>query len=177
MTDAAPPVKAMTQLKSDCSRCAALCCIAYPAEEGPGFAASKQAGEPCPNLDQCGLCTIYHRRVETGFGGCEQYECFGAGQRVVQDVFKGRTWIDDPAILSPMLETFLIVRKAHELLFLVERARTSGRDLPELDPLQSTVESIAARPETRDARQLLARCEATLKALFERIGKAAFLKE
>ena len=36
--------------RSDCTRCAALCCIAYPSEDMPGFAAAKEAGQPCPKL-------------------------------------------------------------------------------------------------------------------------------
>ena len=30
--------------RSDCTRCAALCCIAYPSQDMPGFAAAKDAG-------------------------------------------------------------------------------------------------------------------------------------
>ena len=49
---------------SDCTRCAALCCIAYPSENMPGFAAAKEAGQPCPKLGHDGLCTIYADRAE-----------------------------------------------------------------------------------------------------------------
>lgn len=114
---------AAIEMKSDCSRCAALCCIAYPSDDMPGFSASKEAGEPCPKLDRCGLCTIYETRKEEGFAGCIGYECFGAGQHVVQTFFDGQDWRNDPALLVPMVDTFLAMRPVSDLLFLIDRAR------------------------------------------------------
>ena len=62
------------ETRSDCSRCAALCCIAYPSEEMPGFSAAKQAGQACPKLGSDGLCTIYTRRAEDGSSPTPQGE-------------------------------------------------------------------------------------------------------
>ena len=61
--------------RSDCTRCAALCCIAYPSQDMPGFAAAKDAGEACPKLANDGQCTIYANRADQGFAGCIRFEC------------------------------------------------------------------------------------------------------
>ncbi|HSG35625.1 MAG TPA: hypothetical protein VLA37_13915 [Sphingomonadaceae bacterium] len=144
--------------RSDCSRCAALCCIAYPAEEMPGFSASKNAGEPCPKLDACGRCTIYDRREEEGFAGCIQYECFGAGQHVVQHLFGGKDWRDDPALLEPMIESFLAVRKACDLLFIVDYARehcaSPGRESLLHDAETALIEFASTREGAADPARL-----------------------
>ena len=161
--------------RSDCSRCAALCCIAYPAEKSPGFAASKRAGEACPKLDRAGKCTIYGRRTEQGFSGCLEYECFGAGQHVVQELFGGRDWRDDPALLSPMLECFLTVRKACDLLYLIDYARERGvpdRELATLAALEEELVAIAGTREAPGSHAVLDRIERHLRSLFAGFDRA-----
>src|SRR4051812_36202704 len=81
-----------TLLRADCERCAALCCVA------PGFAASvefaitKRPGQPCPNLGDGFRCTIHEQLADRGFPGCVAFDCFGAGQQVVQVTYGGRNW-------------------------------------------------------------------------------------
>jgi len=153
-------------LRSDCSRCAALCCIAFAAEEMPGFAASKNAGEPCPNLDHCGACRIYTHRSESGFAGCIAFECFGAGQFVTQTDFGGRDWRQDPALLAPMTDAFLAVRRLFELNYLVDHARNTAalneQSRSELDAIGGEVEALA---KSRDAAALRT-LEARLRAVY-----------
>ncbi len=136
-------------LRPDCARCAALCCIAFAAEKSPAFNADKAAGELCPNLDTCGKCKIYDERLDRGFGGCIQYDCLGAGQRVVQQHFAGRTWVDDPDLLTPTLAAFALMRLVHDLASLLVTAgqadlspddrATLERLLAELDAVADTV--------------------------------------
>jgi hypothetical protein len=109
-------------LRADCERCAALCCVALAFDRSSSFAIDKAAGSPCPNLDNCGCCNIHSSRAELGFSGCTRYDCLGAGQRVVQKFFDGRSWLEDGELLAPMLDVFFVARIAHEHLKLLESA-------------------------------------------------------
>lgn len=109
-------------LRADCARCAALCCVALAFDRSEHFAADKEAGVACPNLEGH-RCGIHARLDQEGFGGCARYDCGGAGQRVVQEIFGGRSWRDQPSLLAPMLHAFRVMRQAHERLSLLEAAR------------------------------------------------------
>ncbi len=164
------------QTRSDCSRCAALCCIAYPADKMPGFSASKEAGEPCPNLDACGLCRIYERRAEEGFSGCIAFECFGAGQHVVQHLFEGRDWREDPALLRPMVDTFLAMRPVSDLLFLVRHAGTldlTENEAEDVSRIGLELAEIASSREKLGDAAAIARLEKRLREVFADVGRRA----
>ncbi|MDF2231043.1 hypothetical protein P2H44_00600 [Albimonas sp. CAU 1670] len=105
----------------DCGACAALCCVALAFDRSPLFAFDKPAGEPCRHLSGH-ACRIHPRLEAEGFGGCVRYDCLGAGQRVVQQVFAGRSWREDPALLAPMMEAFRALRRARELSQLLDAA-------------------------------------------------------
>jgi hypothetical protein len=109
-------------LRADCARCAGLCCVALAFDRSPLFAIHKAAGEPCPNLEPRGRCRIHADRERAGFAGCVAYDCLGAGQRVVQEVFAGRSWRDDAALMAPMLRAFQVMREVHGLLVLLHQA-------------------------------------------------------
>lgn len=104
-------------LSSDCSSCAALCCIALHLDAGESFAINKDAGVPCPNLrtDDFG-CAIHGKLAQEGYSGCVRYECLGAGQRTIQEIYKGETWHSRPELLGSMMESFRILRRLHEAL-------------------------------------------------------------
>ncbi|MCH2488257.1 MAG: hypothetical protein MK010_11030 [Erythrobacter sp.] len=161
---------AAVETRADCTRCAALCCIAYPSDDMPGFSARKQAGEPCPKLAKNGLCTIYDRRAQEGFAGCIRYECFGAGQHVVETLFEGRDWRDDPAILKPMIESFLAMRPVSDLLFLARRLQARGGDAADI---VERLEAIASSRENLIVADGLASCERDLRALYRALGPEA----
>ena len=117
----------MTQLPSftaECSACAALCCVAMAFDRGEEFAIDKPARTPCPNLTADFSCSIHHALESKGFGGCARYDCLGAGQRVTQDLFFGRNWRDDPALLAPMATAFAALRQVHRDLELLLAARS-----------------------------------------------------
>ena len=114
------------ETRSDCTRCAALCCIAFPSETMEGFAASKERGEACPRLRPDGSCSIYDRRKEEGFAGCVGFECFGAGQYVTQLHGGNSEWRADPELLARMVDSFLDIRRAFELLWLAGHAKQSA---------------------------------------------------
>jgi hypothetical protein len=76
-------------LRADCSRCAGLCCVvpAFYATQGFGF--DKPAHTPCIHLTSAGRCSIHSERAARGFPGCVHFDCYGAGQRVTQEVLEG----------------------------------------------------------------------------------------
>lgn len=111
-----------TELSADCSRCAALCCVFLAIDRGSKFALDKPAGLPCPHL-AAHRCSIHDRLAETGFSGCVQYDCFGAGQIVTQHIFKGQSWRDRPDLARPMAEAFRILREVQDLRRQLRAAR------------------------------------------------------
>jgi len=118
----------VANLRADCARCAALCCVALAFDRSPLFGLDKAAGEPCPNLESCGRCRIHASRERLGFSGCVRYDCLGAGQRVTAEVFGGRSWMQDRALLPRMLRAFETMRLVHELIQLLGEA--GKLDLP-----------------------------------------------
>lgn len=109
-------------LRADCARCAALCCLALAFDKGSQFGHDKAAGQPCSYLRRHG-CGIHSDRTDRGYIGCVRYDCLGAGQRVTQDLFQGADWRKDPSLLRPMAEAFSVVQRAHAMLALLDRAR------------------------------------------------------
>lgn len=112
----------LPDLTPDCSACAALCCVVFAFDRSESFAIDKAAGEVCPNLDSCGRCKVFGERDRLGFRGCITYDCHGAGQVVTQDVFRGRTWRDDPALTPRMGAALSVLRRIHEQLLLLKTA-------------------------------------------------------
>jgi hypothetical protein len=116
-------VPAPLHLLADCAACDALCCV------GPVFAASadfpidKPAGTPCPNLGPDSRCTIHAQLRPRGFVGCTVYDCFGAGQRVTQQILRDTSWRDGPSQAAQVFAVFEVVRALHELLSYVGFAR------------------------------------------------------
>ncbi|WP_328598885.1 hypothetical protein [Pseudooceanicola pacificus] len=108
-------------LQADCASCAALCCVAFYFDKGDEFAIDKPAATPCPKLDRHS-CTIHDRLEDEGFAGCRRYDCHGAGQRVVQDLFGGRSWQDDPKLMRPMIDAFAAMRALHDRRVLLAAA-------------------------------------------------------
>ncbi|WP_372411384.1 pentapeptide repeat-containing protein [Streptomyces luteireticuli] len=140
-------------LRADCGSCFALCCVALPFAKSADFAIDKDAGKPCRNLRDDFRCGTHTTLREKGFSGCTVYDCFGAGQKVSQVTFGGRSWREDPATARQMFEVFPVVRQLHELLWYLTEVLT----LPQ------------ARPVHRDARRLLGRTERLTESAPEEI--------
>ncbi|MEJ2029166.1 MAG: hypothetical protein P8X66_04705 [Maritimibacter sp.] len=111
------------RLKTDCSKCAAICCVVLAFDKGKDFAFSKNPGEPCRNLSGH-LCTIHDRLSQEGLPGCVAYECLGAGNRVVQEVFAGQSWQDEPRLMPVMMEAFSAMREVHKRIDYLRAAET-----------------------------------------------------
>jgi uncharacterized protein YjbI with pentapeptide repeats len=111
------------RLTADCSRCAGLCCVALPFAASADFAVDKAAGTPCGHLQDDFRCGIHTGLREAGYPGCTVYDCFGAGQQVVQVTFGGRNWREHPEVAGSMFAVFPVVRVLHELLRYLAEAR------------------------------------------------------
>tara|TARA_R110002073_G_scaffold8004_10_gene44707 strand:+ start:13081 stop:13599 length:519 start_codon:yes stop_codon:yes gene_type:complete len=116
-----PPV--LPSLTADCASCAGLCCVMLAFDKGEDFALDKPAHQPCPNLSADFSCAIHDRLDQAGFPGCRRYDCLGAGQRVTQEVFKGKDWRSHPETLPAMADAFAILRRVHRDLELLAAAR------------------------------------------------------
>lgn len=135
------------ELVADCARCSGLCCVALPFWRSADFARDKPAGEPCVHLQPDARCGVHSRLREVGYAGCTAYDCYGAGQHVVQEVFAGRDWRDDPATAAQVFAVFPVVRALHELLRLLAEAR----GLPAAGPLAEALDAAVARTEALSA--------------------------
>jgi uncharacterized protein YjbI with pentapeptide repeats len=125
------PQSPRPDLRGDCARCFALCCVAPAFAASADFAIDKPAGRPCPNLRLDFRCGIHDQLRPRGFPGCTVYDCFGAGQKVAQVTFAGRDWRRTPGIAGQMFDVFAVMRQLHELLWYLTEALT----LPPARPL------------------------------------------
>lgn len=120
--------------RSDCSRCAGLCCVALSFTRSADFPEDKAAGDPCRHLGDDFGCGIHDRLRDRGYAGCTVFECSGAGQQVTQVTFGGTDWRAEPKLRQGMFDTFGVMRQLHEMLALLEEAawRSSSTDLAEV---------------------------------------------
>jgi len=119
-------------LRADCARCEALCCVHLPFDRGADFPFAKAAGTPCRNLTREHRCGIHGELAERGFRGCVTFDCFGAGQRASAR--------PDPAA------AFGRLRVLHELLWYLRAARSWAAAAAlhaELDAASATTEALA----------------------------------
>ncbi|MEV8092835.1 pentapeptide repeat-containing protein [Kitasatospora sp. NPDC085879] len=125
------PATDRPDLRSDCSHCFGLCCVALPFAASSDFASTKDAGTPCGNLQADFRCGIHTRLREKGYRGCTVFECFGAGQKVSQITFGGEDWRQNPGSARQMFAVFPVLRQLQELLhYLAE-----GLSLPAARPV------------------------------------------
>ncbi|MEU6371401.1 pentapeptide repeat-containing protein [Streptomyces sp. NPDC046931] len=145
-----------SDLRADCSRCFALCCVALPFARSADFAIDKDAGTACRNLRDDFRCGVHTQLRQRGFSGCTVYDCFGAGQKVSQVTFGGQDWRSGrPEHARRMFDVFPVVRQLHELLWYVTEALT----LP------------AARPVHADLRRMLEKTERLTRQTPEELGR------
>lgn len=66
---------------------------------------------------------IFQKRTQLGFAGCVTYNCFGAGQRVTQEVFNGKTWRENDHLKQQMGAALSVLRRIHEQLSLLRASK------------------------------------------------------
>jgi len=142
-------------LRGDCARCQSLCCLSLPFDRDEWFAFDKPANVACRHLQPSLGCNIHPELNARGQGGCAAYDCYGAGQRITQELFAGVSWRREPEAGPALFEAFRRLKRVHELRWLLhhceklrlsparrrERAQLSSR----LEPAQGmSRESLAA---------------------------------
>ena len=136
-----------SSLQPECGRCCGLCCVAPALAAGPDFAIDKEAGRPCPNLTEDFRCSIHQRLRAEGFRGCVAYDCFGAGQKVTQITFQGRSWRQSPEVAAEMFDVFGVVRQLHSMLVYLGQAL-------ELEPARRLYGELRAKRDELERRSL-----------------------
>ena len=127
-------------LTPDCSRCDALCCVLLAFDASAAFAFDKPACVACKHLARDNSCAIHADLTDRGFSGCVAFTCYGAGQRITQDLFKARSWRDDPALMPIIDDAFRHLRRIHEALWLLQGTER----LPQTQALQDQRHVITA---------------------------------
>ncbi|GGC00830.1 pentapeptide repeat-containing protein [Cellulomonas carbonis] len=146
----APP-----HLVADCSRCAGLCCVALPFARSADFAVDKPAGVPCTNLRDDFRCGVHDRLRETGWVGCTVFDCAGAGQHVVQDLYGGRDWRSHPELADEMFAVFAVVRQLHEMLWHLDEAARRAPSSLVAEVSDATARTVALTSAPPDALRAL----------------------
>ncbi|MDH6126845.1 pentapeptide repeat-containing protein [Kitasatospora sp. GP82] len=144
-------------LQADCADCFGLCCVALPFAASADFAVNKDAGKPCTNLQDDFRCGIHTRLRDKGFSGCTVFDCFGAGQKVSQVTFGGRSWREAPDTARQMFDVFPVMRQLHELLWYLAEALTLPAARPVHDDLRRAQDGLDAL--TRQDAAALARVD------------------
>lgn len=137
------------------------------------FALDKPAGVPCPNLREDLRCGIHDLLRPKGFPGCDVYDCFGAGQRLVQQA--DADWRTDPTAAQTLFAALPVVRQLHELVWLLVEAEERGdaATTPQARALRDEVEHLAAGPLADDVAEARARVGALLARVSEQVRRPA----
>jgi hypothetical protein len=120
---------------------------AFDAEQGFGF--DKPVHTPCANLRDDFRCAIHNELQQRGFPACVTFDCYGAGQRVTQLLFGGRSWKSSPELAPRMFEAYSRYRALHELMALLEVAisAASPGDLPRLQEMRRDIDDLCESGE------------------------------
>jgi hypothetical protein len=143
-----------SRLQADCSKCCGLCCVAPPFDVVQGFGISKPAHEPCVHLRQDFACAIHAELAPRGFPACVVFDCYGAGQRVTQELFGGRNWRESADLARRMFAAYSTYRALHELMAILTLAlqkvppESAVRLRERLEAIEARCNSGAARTET-----------------------------
>lgn len=129
--------------KADCENCFGLCCVALPFIKSADFAVDKDGGVPCKNLQDDYRCGIHEGLRGKGYKGCTVYECFGAGQKVSQYIYKGRDWREDKDAAKEMFHVFPIMQQLHEMLYYLQEAL----NLFETRPIRNEIQKVLDETE------------------------------
>ncbi|MEX0789714.1 MAG: hypothetical protein WD178_02960 [Actinomycetota bacterium] len=141
------PEASSIELQPDCEKCCGLCCVAPAFAASSDFAINKPAGIPCPKLTTEFRCSIHQNLRPEGFSGCIAYDCFGAGQKVTQLTFKGRTWRSSPKIAGQMFDVFGVMQQLHSMLNYLAEALEMEPARPLLSELRGRFDEIRALSE------------------------------
>ena len=162
---------------AECGKCFGLCCTALSFERSSQFAHSKLAGEPCQFLQSDFRCRIHERLDDLGYGGCDAFDCLGAGQRA-SAAFAVQNWRKDAAIARRLYARFSQLLLLQELRQALDTAASldisaelHGKRLRLLAQVGEEADS-SASDVTRAGQSILADGKAFLKSLASILASA-----
>ena len=175
------------ELRGECKDCFGLCCTALYFSKTDGFPQNKDAGKPCLNLENDFKCKVHNNLIKKGLKGGTSYDCFGAGQRIAQVIYKGQDWRSNPEKSQEMFDTFLVMVQVHEMLwYLAEALRMKpGKELEEkiIEMINKTEEiaDLEAQslikndllPHKKKVNELLAKTSKIIRSRFNKSGKSS----
>lgn len=135
-------------LQHDCTRCAALCCVAPAFDAVQGFGYDKPAHTACRHLAADHRCTVHGGLAGAGFPACAVFDCHGAGQRATAQFGGPQALLDDTARRHLYAHYQRLVR-LHDLLHLLHLAADrSGDDAVKalLGPHAERLEAACGQP-------------------------------
>lgn len=103
------------RLKINCEKCSGLCCVALYCMKIDGFPANKETGVPCQYLRPDFHCDIHAKLGSKNMRGCLAYDCFGAGQKVTQNLFPKVDWKNNPDHANEIFQVFQIIFQLHQM--------------------------------------------------------------
>jgi uncharacterized protein YjbI with pentapeptide repeats len=164
-----------TDLHADCSNCFGLCCVGLAFAQSSDFAFDKPVGTPCHNLKEDFGCRIHDKLRPSGMGGCTIFDCFGAGQKISQVTFHGRSWREAPVSGPQMFLAFSIMRTLHELLWYITDALSFAPEeaAVELQIAFDRVEELTNRKPAALFKVNSDACREDVNALLTRISDIA----
>ncbi|MEV4557822.1 pentapeptide repeat-containing protein [Kitasatospora sp. NPDC049285] len=157
------PTGRRLDLLADCSNCFGLCCVALPFAKSADFAATKDAGTPCRNLQTDYRCGIHAKLRGSGYQGCTVFDCLGAGQKISQQTFGGTSWREDRDTARQMFAAFPVMRQLHELLWYLSEALELPRARPVHAELRRALDAVEELTR-QDAATLIAADVPALRA-------------
>lgn len=163
-------------LRADCSRCQALCCVALRFDASADFAFSKPAGTPCRHLADDFRCAIHQELRPRGMTGCSVYDCQGAGQKVSKVTFGETVWRDDARTARWLVVSFPVVRQLHEVLALLVEARDhpiADKSRPEIETLLDEVDGLSRLTGAELLRVDIADVRRRAGVVLEQVSRAA----
>jgi hypothetical protein len=118
--------KLPSALRADCSRCAGLCCVVHAFYSVQGFAFDKPAHSACRYLTLENRCAIHTGLASRGFPGCVAFDCYGAGQRVTQELLNGMSWrTSDETAIQNLFSAYTAFLALHRLMAMLELAEAT----------------------------------------------------
>lgn len=135
--------------QGDCENCFGLCCVALAFTASADFPVDKAGGVPCKNLEENFRCGIHQNLCPSGYSGCTVFDCMGAGQKVSQHTFGGKSWKDRPESAIQMFQVLPIMQQLQEMIFYLTQAmeRLGEGELEEnLHKSRQTIERLTLAP-------------------------------
>ncbi len=96
-----------------------------------GFAFNKAAHSACRYVTLENRCASHTELASRGFPGCVAFDCYGAGQRVTQELFNGMTWRTSGETQVQIFSAYTCCLALHRLMAMLMLAEATAA--PPLD--------------------------------------------